>query len=84
MGLIGAAYGLGFTVGPAIGGLLSQYGYAIPAFFASALALANFGAAWWLPAGIAESIGPATSGRTRVELAAPSDRASSTRNLAFS
>ena len=48
MGLIGAAYGLGFTVGPAIGGLLSQYGYATPAFFASALALANFGAAWWL------------------------------------
>jgi multidrug resistance protein len=48
MGLIGAAYGLGFTVGPAIGGILSQYGYSIPAFFASALALANFGAAWWL------------------------------------
>jgi multidrug resistance protein len=48
MGLIGAAYGLGFTVGPAIGGLLSQYGYAAPGFFASALALANFGAAWWL------------------------------------
>jgi MFS family permease len=48
MGLIGAAYGLGFTVGPAIGGILSQYGYATPAFFASALALANFGAAWWL------------------------------------
>jgi len=48
MGLIGAAYGLGFTVGPAIGGLLSQYGYATPAFFASALALANFVAAWWL------------------------------------
>ena len=48
MGLIGAAYGLGFTVGPAIGGILSQYGYAIPAFFASALALANFCAAWWL------------------------------------
>jgi multidrug resistance protein len=48
MGLIGAAYGLGFTVGPAIGGILSQYGYAIPAFFASALALANFSAAWWL------------------------------------
>jgi multidrug resistance protein len=48
MGLIGAAYGLGFTVGPAIGGILSQYGYAIPGFFASALALANFGAAWWL------------------------------------
>lgn len=48
MGLIGAAYGLGFTVGPAIGGILSQYGYAVPAFFASALALGNFAAAWWL------------------------------------
>lgn len=48
MGLIGAAYGLGFTVGPAMGGILSQYGYAVPAFLASALALANFGAAWWL------------------------------------
>lgn len=48
MGLIGAAYGLGFTVGPAIGGVLSQYGFAVPAFFASALALANFVAAWWL------------------------------------
>jgi MFS transporter, DHA1 family, tetracycline resistance protein len=48
MGLIGAAYGLGFTVGPAIGGILSQYGYATPAFFASALSLANFVAAWWL------------------------------------
>jgi len=48
MGLIGAAYGLGFTVGPAIGGTLSRYGYAVPAFFASALALANFCAAWWL------------------------------------
>ena len=48
MGLIGAAYGLGFTVGPAIGGILSQYGYAVPAFFASALAIGNFAAAWWL------------------------------------
>lgn len=50
MGLIGAAYGLGFIIGPAIGGILSQHSYATPAFFASALALANFGAAcWWLP-----------------------------------
>jgi MFS transporter, DHA1 family, tetracycline resistance protein len=48
MGLIGAAYGLGFTVGPAIGGILSQFGFATPAFFAAALALANFSAAWWL------------------------------------
>ena len=56
MGLIGAAYGLGFTVGPAIGGILSQYGYAVPAFFASALALGNFGSSLVAASGIAKSI----------------------------
>jgi DHA1 family tetracycline resistance protein-like MFS transporter len=48
MGMIGAAFGLGFIFGPAIGGFLSRYGYAMPAFFASALSLANFVAAWFL------------------------------------
>ena len=48
MGIIGAAFGLGFIFGPAIGGFLSRYGYATPAFFASALSLANFVAAWFL------------------------------------
>jgi multidrug resistance protein len=38
-GLIGAAFGLGFIVGPALGGLLSQFGLAIPAFAAAALYL---------------------------------------------
>jgi DHA1 family tetracycline resistance protein-like MFS transporter len=37
MGLVGAAFGLGFIFGPAVGGFLSQWGYAAPAFFASAL-----------------------------------------------
>lgn len=41
MGLIGAAFGLGFIFGPSIGGLLSPYGYSIPPFFASGLALLN-------------------------------------------
>lgn len=45
MGLVGAAFGLGFIFGPAIGGVLSQYGYAVPAYFAAALALINFGSA---------------------------------------
>ncbi|MEW5975008.1 MAG: MFS transporter [Acidobacteriota bacterium] len=45
MGLIGAAYGLGFIFGPAIGGLLSPFGYGVPAFFASGLAFCNFVAA---------------------------------------
>jgi multidrug resistance protein len=43
LGLLGAAFGLGFILGPAIGGTLSGlYGYAIPSFVASALAFANF------------------------------------------
>jgi DHA1 family tetracycline resistance protein-like MFS transporter len=46
MGLIGAAFGLGFILGPAIGGFLSQWGYHMPAFFAAALSLANFIAGW--------------------------------------
>jgi multidrug resistance protein len=48
MGLIGAAFGLGFTLGPAIGGFLSQWGYHMPAFFAAALSMANFVAGWFL------------------------------------
>ena len=41
MGLIGAAFGLGFIFGPAIGGFLSHWGYAAPAWFAAGLSLAN-------------------------------------------
>jgi MFS family permease len=43
MGLLGAAFGLGFVLGPAIGGTLSGlYGYALPSFVASGLAFSNF------------------------------------------
>jgi MFS transporter, DHA1 family, tetracycline resistance protein len=48
MGLVGAAFGLGFIFGPAIGGFLSQWGYQAPSFFASGLSLVNFTAAWFL------------------------------------
>jgi DHA1 family tetracycline resistance protein-like MFS transporter len=41
MGLIGAAFGLGFIFGPAIGGILSQWGIGVPFFFAGGLAFAN-------------------------------------------
>jgi len=34
MGMIGAAFGLGFIFGPAIGGFLAQFGYMYPALFA--------------------------------------------------
>ena len=39
MGLIGAAFGLGFVFGPALGGILSRYGYSVPAFVSAGLAL---------------------------------------------
>jgi DHA1 family tetracycline resistance protein-like MFS transporter len=39
--LIGAAFGLGFIIGPATGGLLSTYGYWVPAFTAAGLAAIN-------------------------------------------
>jgi len=41
MGLIGAAFGLGFVLGPAVGGFFSQYGYGVPAFIASAICFTN-------------------------------------------
>ncbi len=41
MGLVGAAFGLGFIFGPAIGGILSKFGTHAPFFFVSALAFLN-------------------------------------------
>jgi MFS family permease len=41
MGLVGAAFGLGLMIGPAVGGLLSASGLSTPAFFACTLALSN-------------------------------------------
>jgi multidrug resistance protein len=48
MGLIGAAFGLGFIFGPAIGGLLSRISPETPMWCAAALCLGNFAAAWFL------------------------------------
>jgi DHA1 family tetracycline resistance protein-like MFS transporter len=42
MGIIGAAFGLGFILGPAIGGLFSQYGLSLPAFVAAGLSAVNW------------------------------------------
>lgn len=41
MGIIGAAFGLGFVFGPALGGLLAPFGHGVPAFAAAGLALLN-------------------------------------------
>ncbi len=40
-GLLGAAFGLGFILGPALGGLLGQYGERLPFWAAAAFSLAN-------------------------------------------
>lgn len=41
-GMIGAAFGLGFIIGPVIGGILGQYGPRVPFYAASVLCLVNF------------------------------------------
>jgi len=48
MGLIGAAFGLGFVFGPMIGGAMSYISPAAPFFFASAMAAANATALYFL------------------------------------
>jgi DHA1 family tetracycline resistance protein-like MFS transporter len=54
MGMIGAAFGLGFIFGPAIGGGLSPWGYGVPGFVAAGLSLSAATAAWrWLPESLA-------------------------------
>ena len=39
MGVIGAAFGLGFIFGPAIGGFLAKYSYSYPGYFAMIVSL---------------------------------------------
>jgi len=64
MGLIGAAFGLGFVLGPAIGGLLGNSNLRLSVWFASALTFFNFiFAGFMLP----ESHVPES--RTKIDLA---------------
>ncbi|MEU5261127.1 MFS transporter [Amycolatopsis sp. NPDC021455] len=52
MGLVGAAIGLAFTVGPALGALATPLGFDVTAYIAAALAAGNLVLAWrTLPAG---------------------------------
>jgi len=55
MGLIGAAFGLGFIFGPALGGLLSHFSPEAPFFFAAGLAALNATALYFL---LPESLAP--------------------------
>jgi DHA1 family tetracycline resistance protein-like MFS transporter len=62
LGLIGAAFGLGFIIGPVMGGFLSLMGLNVPAFVAAALSIINLVAVLiWLP----ESLPPSERSQMR-------------------
>jgi DHA1 family tetracycline resistance protein-like MFS transporter len=54
-GLIGAAFGLGFIVGPALGGLLARISLTAPAYASGIFSLFTFAAAYWF---LPESLPP--------------------------
>lgn len=71
LGLVGAAFGLGFIIGPAAGGALSQFGFAVPAFTAAGLAAFNFlMVTFWLPESLSKERRDeiARSGRSAISL----------------
>lgn len=67
LGLIGAAFGVGFIFGPALGGFLSAGGnYALPAFAAAGLAALNLvGVLIWLPESLPPEKRTAENDKTR-------------------
>ena len=55
MGMIGAAFGLGFIIGPALGGLLSKDGFLLPALVSTGFATLSFlGVLFFLPESLTE------------------------------
>jgi multidrug resistance protein len=64
MGMIGAAFGVGFVLGPAIGALFAHVSASLPFFVAAGLAAANLAAAWaWLPESRRPGLRPRTEPR---------------------
>ena len=53
LGVLGAAFGVGFIIGPALGGFLSSFGNSVPAFAAAGLSLVNF---LWIAVALPESL----------------------------
>jgi MFS transporter, DHA1 family, tetracycline resistance protein len=54
-GLMGAAFGVGFVLGPAIGGLLGEFGPRVPFYVAAAISGLNFIYGWFV---LPESLPP--------------------------
>jgi DHA1 family tetracycline resistance protein-like MFS transporter len=47
-GLMGAAFGVGFVVGPAVGGMLGEFGPRVPFWTAAGISLLNFVYGWFV------------------------------------
>ncbi|TAE26223.1 MAG: MFS transporter [Candidatus Kapaibacterium sp.] len=71
LGLLGAAFGCGFTIGPAIGGILLRSGeFALPAFLSAALGVINVCVVIFL---LPESLSPERMSLARERSLVPSD-----------
>lgn len=84
MGLLGASFGIGFVLGPAIGGLLAPYGHAVPMFFTAGLAALNWAVAALQLAEPARHAAAAGGARRLAPLRDPTVRVVVLANLAFS
>ncbi|MEO6908805.1 MAG: MFS transporter, partial [Abditibacteriaceae bacterium] len=67
-GIIGAAFGIGFILGPAIGGVLAQWGTRLPFWAAAVLCLLNFLYGWLI---LPESLKPENRRAFRLSQANP-------------
>ena len=47
-GMVGAAFGVGFVLGPAIGGLLGEFGPRVPFYVAAGISMLNFIYGWFV------------------------------------
>jgi MFS family permease len=84
MGLLGASFGVGFVIGPALGAVLVPYGHAVPMYFTAGLAALNWCIAALRLAEPARREAVARSGGRLGPLRDPAIRAVVLANLAFS
>lgn len=67
-GLVGAAFGIGFIIGPALGGVLGQWGERVPFWVAAGCCFANLLYGWFI---LPESLQPENRRRFRWQEANP-------------